>query len=172
MNGAQSLLQTLVNCEVEVCFANPGTSEMHFVAALDRVEGMRCVLGLFEGVCSGAADGYYRMGDIVRKQDRNLYTDGRRKDLINRGGEKISCEEVENFIHRHPAVKSACQTGDTLKRTRHALMSPPHTAVLLASTKVTYTRLSRRRPTWRVANSLTPAPPPTERRSSESSGEA
>ena len=48
---------------VEVCFANPGTSEMHFVGALDRVEGMRCVLGLFEGVCSGAADGYYRMTD-------------------------------------------------------------------------------------------------------------
>src|SRR6185295_11937119 len=44
-------------------FANPGTSEMHFVGALDRVEGMRCVLGLFEGVCSGAADGYYRMKD-------------------------------------------------------------------------------------------------------------
>ncbi len=53
-------------------------------------------------------DGFYRMGDIVRKQGRNLYTEGRRKDLINRGGEKISCEEVENFIHRHPAVKSAC----------------------------------------------------------------
>ena len=53
-------------------------------------------------------DGFYRMGDIVRKQGRNVYTEGRRKDLINRGGEKISCEEVENFIHRHPAVKSAC----------------------------------------------------------------
>jgi 2,3-dihydroxybenzoate-AMP ligase len=53
-------------------------------------------------------DGFYRMGDIVRKQGRELYTEGRRKDLINRGGEKISCEEVENFIHRHPAVKSAC----------------------------------------------------------------
>src|SRR4030095_10514392 len=49
---------------VEVCSANPGTSEMHYVAALDRVQGMRCVLGLFEGVCSGAADGYYRMTDM------------------------------------------------------------------------------------------------------------
>src|SRR5579862_8208341 len=63
MNGAQSLVRTLVKGGVEVCFANPGTSEMHFVGALDRVEGMRCVLGLFEGVCSGAADGYYRMKD-------------------------------------------------------------------------------------------------------------
>ena len=56
MNGAESLTRTLVNQGVEVCFANPGTSEMHFVAALDQVEGMRCVLGLFEGVVTAAAD--------------------------------------------------------------------------------------------------------------------
>ena len=61
MNGAESLVRTLVNSDVKVCFTNPGTSEMHFVAALDKVEGMRCVLGLFEGVVTGAADGYYRM---------------------------------------------------------------------------------------------------------------
>ncbi len=61
MNGAESLVRTLVDSGVEVCFTNPGTSEMHFVAALDRVDGMRCVLGLFEGVVTGAADGYGRM---------------------------------------------------------------------------------------------------------------
>src|ERR687897_3340846 len=61
MNGAESLVRTLVGGGVNVCFTNPGTSEMHFVAALDRGEGMRCVLGLFEGVVTGAADGYYRM---------------------------------------------------------------------------------------------------------------
>jgi acetolactate synthase I/II/III large subunit len=61
MNGAESLVRTLVNGGVNVCFTNPGTSEMHFVAALDKVEGMRCVLGLFEGVVTGAADGYWRM---------------------------------------------------------------------------------------------------------------
>jgi len=61
MNGAESLVRTLVAGGVDVCFANPGTSEMHFVAALDRVEGMRCVLALFEGVVTGAADGYARM---------------------------------------------------------------------------------------------------------------
>ncbi|MEJ2530628.1 MAG: acetolactate synthase large subunit [Halioglobus sp.] len=61
MNGAESLVKTLLNNGVDVCFTNPGTSEMHFVAALDEVEGMRCVLGLFEGVVSGAADGYARM---------------------------------------------------------------------------------------------------------------
>jgi len=61
MNGAESLVRTLVASGVEACFANPGTSEMHFVAALDRVEGMRPVLCLFEGVVTGAADGYGRM---------------------------------------------------------------------------------------------------------------
>ena len=61
MNGAESLLTTLVNNNLDVCFTNPGTSEMHFVAALDEVEGMRCILCLFEGVLSGAADGYARM---------------------------------------------------------------------------------------------------------------
>ena len=63
MNGAESLVRTLVGAGVEVCFANPGTSEMHFVAALDRVEELRCVLGLFEGVVTAAADGYARMAD-------------------------------------------------------------------------------------------------------------
>ena len=63
MNGAQSLLQTLVDCRVDTCFMNPGTSEMHFVAALDSVPEMRSVLALFEGVATGAADGYARMAD-------------------------------------------------------------------------------------------------------------
>lgn len=61
MNGAESLVKTLLANGVDTCFANPGTSEMHFVAALDRIPGMRCVLGLFEGVVTGAADGYARM---------------------------------------------------------------------------------------------------------------
>lgn len=61
MNGAESLIETLVRSGVEVCFANPGTSELHLVAALDRVPGMRCVLCLFEGGVTGAADGYARM---------------------------------------------------------------------------------------------------------------
>ena len=61
MNGAESLVRTLVAGDVTVAFTNPGTSEMHFVAALDRVDGMRCVLCLHETVTTGAADGYYRM---------------------------------------------------------------------------------------------------------------
>src|SRR5215472_13846926 len=61
MNGAEALLRTFVAAGVEACFANPGTSEMHFVAALDRAPGMRPVLALFEGAVTGMADGYGRM---------------------------------------------------------------------------------------------------------------
>ena len=61
MNGAQSVIRTLVDAGVDVCFANPGTSEMHFVAALDTVPEMRAVLCAAEGVVTGAADGYARM---------------------------------------------------------------------------------------------------------------
>ncbi|MBI0433714.1 acetolactate synthase large subunit [Roseomonas sp. KE0001] len=61
MNGAESLVHTLLKSEVDTCFANPGTSEMHFVAALDRIPGMRCVLGLQENIVTGMADGYWRM---------------------------------------------------------------------------------------------------------------
>lgn len=64
MNGAKSLVQTLLDAGVDTCFANPGTSEMHFVAALDQVPGMKCVLGLQENVVTGMADGYFR---IARK---------------------------------------------------------------------------------------------------------
>src|SRR5574340_441106 len=61
MNGAESLVRTLAKCGVDTCFTYPGTSEIHIVAALDRVPEMHCVLGLFEGVVTGAADGYARM---------------------------------------------------------------------------------------------------------------
>jgi acetolactate synthase I/II/III large subunit len=63
MNGAESLIRSLVAAGVRVCFSNPGTSEIHLVAALDRAPEMRSVLGLFEGVVTGAADGYARMAE-------------------------------------------------------------------------------------------------------------
>jgi acetolactate synthase-1/2/3 large subunit len=63
MNGAESLIRSLLAGGVETCFANPGTSEIHLVAALDHAPEMRCVLALFEGVCTGAADGYARMAE-------------------------------------------------------------------------------------------------------------
>src|SRR5580692_3515068 len=63
MNGAESLVRSLLAGGMETCFANPGTSEIHLVAALDQLPKMRCVLGLFEGVVTGAADGYARMAE-------------------------------------------------------------------------------------------------------------
>jgi len=63
MNGAERLIRTLVASGVDTCFANPGTSEIHIVAALDRTPEMRCVLGLFEGVVTAAADGYARLSE-------------------------------------------------------------------------------------------------------------
>ena len=61
MMGAQWLLKSAAAAGIEVCFANPGTTELPFVAAMDRATEIRPLLGLFEGVCSGAADGYYRI---------------------------------------------------------------------------------------------------------------
>jgi len=63
MTGAESLIRTLIASGVQVCFANPGTTEVQFVVALDRVEGMRCVLGMAETVVTGCADGYARMAE-------------------------------------------------------------------------------------------------------------
>src|SRR5262244_1442098 len=63
MNGAESLIRTLIDAGVDVCFANPGTTEMPMVRAIDETTGMRAVLCLFEGVCAGAADGYARMAE-------------------------------------------------------------------------------------------------------------
>lgn len=63
MNGAEALIDMLVSQGVSVCFSNPGTSEMHLVAAIQNNHGMRNVLCLFEGVCTGAADGFGRMCD-------------------------------------------------------------------------------------------------------------
>src|SRR5208283_4591852 len=61
MNGAEGLVRTLIAGGIDVCFTNPGTSELHIVAALDKRTEVRCVLGFFEGVVTGAADGYARM---------------------------------------------------------------------------------------------------------------
>jgi len=63
MNGAEALLKTLVDSGIEICFANPGTSEMHLVTAIGKTDEVRPILCLFEGVVTGAADGYARMAD-------------------------------------------------------------------------------------------------------------
>jgi len=63
MTGAERVIRTFIASDVEVCFANPGTTEMQFVVALDKIDGMRCVLGLAETVVTGCADGYARMAE-------------------------------------------------------------------------------------------------------------
>ena len=63
MNGAERLVHTLIGSGIDTCFANPGTSEMHFDAALDRIPGIKCVLGLQENVVTGMADGYFRIAE-------------------------------------------------------------------------------------------------------------
>src|ERR1700676_5383786 len=100
MNGAESLVRTLVAGGVDVCFANPGTSEMHFVAALDRVEGMRCVLGLFEGVVTGAADGYFRMKGTPASTLLHLGP-GLANGLANLHNAKKANSGIVNIVGQH-----------------------------------------------------------------------
>jgi acetolactate synthase I/II/III large subunit len=100
MNGAESLVRTLIAGGVNVCFTNPGTSEMHFVAALDRVEGMRCVLGLFEGVVTGAADGYFRMKGTPASTLLHLGP-GLANGLANLHNAKKAHSGIVNIVGQH-----------------------------------------------------------------------
>jgi acetolactate synthase I/II/III large subunit len=107
MNGAESLVRTLVANEVEVCFTNPGTSEMHFVAALDKVEGMRCILGLFEGVITGAADGYYRMSGKPASTLLHLGP-GLGNGLANLHNAKKASSGIVNIVGEHAGYHIKC----------------------------------------------------------------
>jgi acetolactate synthase-1/2/3 large subunit len=100
MNGAESLVRTLLEGEVDVCFTNPGTSEMHFVAALDQVPGMRSVLVLFEGVATGAADGYYRMAGRPASTLLHLGP-GLANGLANLHNAKKAGSGVVNIVGEH-----------------------------------------------------------------------
>jgi len=102
MNGADSLIRTLVAGGVEVCFANPGTSEMHLVAALDHTDQMRCVLGLFEGVVTGAADGYARMAEKPACTLLHLGP-GFSNGLANLHNASRAQVPMVNLIGQHPA---------------------------------------------------------------------
>jgi acetolactate synthase-1/2/3 large subunit len=105
MNGAESLLRSLVASGVEVCFGNPGTSEMHFVAALDAVDGMRPVLGLFEGVVTGAADGYGRMAGKPAATLLHLGP-GLANGLANLHNARRASSPIVNIVGDHAASHS------------------------------------------------------------------
>jgi len=107
MNGAESLVKTLVANEVDVCFTNPGTSEMHFVSALDKIPGVRCVLGLFEGVVTGAADGYYRIADKPASTLLHLGP-GLGNGLANLHNAKKANSGVVNIVGEHALHHIEC----------------------------------------------------------------
>ena len=107
INGAESLLGTLVANGVDTCFANPGTSEMHFVAALDKVDGLRCVLCLFEGVATGAADGYYRMADRPAATLLHLGP-GLANGLANLHNAKKAGSGIVNIVGEHASYHIRC----------------------------------------------------------------
>ena len=109
MNGAESLARTLIAHGVQVCFANPGTSEMHFVAALDRHPELRCVLGLFEGVVTGMADGYARMAG--RPAATLLHTGpGLANGLANLHNAKKARTPVFNVVGDHASFHAGFET--------------------------------------------------------------
>jgi acetolactate synthase-1/2/3 large subunit len=99
-NGAETLLRTALAAGVEVCFANPGTTEMPLVTALDAVPGMRAVLGLFEGVCTGAADGYGRLRDRPALCLLHLGP-GFANGIANLHNARRACSPVVNVVGDH-----------------------------------------------------------------------
>jgi acetolactate synthase I/II/III large subunit len=115
MNGAESLVRTLVAGGATTCFSNPGTSEMHFVAALDRVEGMECVLCLFEGVATGAADGWARMTGLPGLTLLHLGP-GLANGLANLHNAKKAMTPIVNIVGEHTTQHLAHEaplTSDT-----------------------------------------------------------
>ena len=102
MNGAESLVSTLVDHGVDICFANPGTSEMHFLAALGNNEKMRSVLCLFEGVATGAADGWYRMKDTPASTLLHLGP-GLANGLANIHNARRASSGMVNIVGEHSA---------------------------------------------------------------------
>ena len=157
MNGAESLLRSLVESGVEVCFANPGTSEMHFVAALDKVPGMRSVLALQENVATGAADGYARMtrkpactllhlGPGLANGLANLHNARRAQSpIVNIVGDHASdhiaydapltsdikgfARPVSGWVHSSPSAMSVGE--DAARAVRASLESPGEVATLI-----------------------------------------
>lgn len=101
MNGAESLVNTLADQGIDICFANPGTSEMHFLAALENPR-MKSVLCLFEGVCTGAADGYYRMADKPASTLLHLGP-GLANGLANIHNAKRASVGMVNIVGEHSA---------------------------------------------------------------------
>jgi acetolactate synthase-1/2/3 large subunit len=102
MTGAESLVRSLIAGGVQTCFTNPGTSEIHIVAALDRIQEVRCVLGLFEGAVTGAADGYARMAEKPACTLLHLGP-GFANGLANLHNASRAHVPIINLVGEHPA---------------------------------------------------------------------
>lgn len=150
MNGAESLVHTLLKSGVDTCFTNPGTSEMHFVAALDSIQGVRPILGLFEGAVTGMADGYGRMaekpactllhlGPGLANGLANLHNARRAATpIVNIVGDHATyhaqydaplasdiagfARPVSGWVHSSPNARTVAADG---ARAVHAALSPP-----------------------------------------------
>lgn len=122
MNGAESLLQTLIDSGVDVCFANPGTSEMQLVAAIDRIPGMRPILGLHEGVVTGAADGYGRMADKPAATLLHLGS-GFSNGMANLHNAKRAFTPIVNLIGDHATYHLPLDSPLTSDVQGHALLN-------------------------------------------------
>ena len=188
MNGAESLVHTLLRSGVDTCFCNPGTSEMHFVAALDRVPGMRCVLGLFEGVVTGAADGYARMsgkpaatllhcGPGLANGLANLHNARRAQSpIVNVVGDQATYHrpndapltaDTEGWARGasawvRTATSSATVGADAAVAVQAARTHPGQIATLILPVRHV---LGRRRHRRRAHSRCRPGPPPTPPRS-------
>jgi len=182
-NGAQQLLQAFVHAGVDVCFTNPGTSEMHFVAALDEQDGMRAVLGLFEGVVTGAADGYARMagkpactllhlGPGLANGLANLHNARRaRSPLVNVIGEHASyhrhldaplTSDIEGFARPVSAWIRVAESGsrvaaDAIAAVEASLTPPGAIASLILPADTAWNPVSE--PFDPAAYALSPPPP-------------
>ena len=161
MTGARSLLKTLIASGVEVCFTNPGTSEMHFVAALDAEPEMRAVLGLFEGVVTGAADGYARMtgkpactllhmGPGLGNGLANLHNARRaRVPVVNIVGEHVLETAVKNLQQEFAAASEVLEP-------RRAVSRSCRTRVAFSSTVISP---SKSTPLERCGSPIVSVPP-------------
>ncbi len=160
MKGAEALLRTLLNGGVEVCFTNPGTSEMQFVAAVDRVPEMRAILALFEGVVTGAADGYARMADKPAATLLHLGP-GLGNGLANMHNARRAFSPIVNIIGEHATYHvqyDAPLTSDIegIARPVSAWVCTTKSAETIARDGAEAVRIARQTP-GRIATLITPA---------------
>ncbi len=160
MNGAESLVRTLLANGVDTCFANPGTSEMHFVAALDRVAGVRCVLGLQENVVTGMADGYYR---VLRRPAATLLHcgPGLSNGLANLHNARRAESGVVNIVGDHATAHRPFDsplTADVtaLAATVSASVCTPRDTQLLGANAAQAVAIARQHP-GQIATLILPA---------------